>query len=418
MIAFTFPGQGSQRPAMGEPWQHDPSWELVQRASDATGRDVGRLLLTADADELKLTNNAQLSTFVLSLVVHDAVSRLGLRPAFVAGHSLGEYSALVAAGALSFDDGVRLVAERGDAMREASTQYVGTMAAVLGGEDDDIEAACAEVRVAGGDVWVANFNAPGQVVIAGSPEALEKATAAVKARGAKRVMPVAVSGAFHTPYMAPAQARLEAALAALTFADASVPLAANVDAALHRHAGEWRDLLSRQLCSPVRWRHLLRTLAEAGVDTLVELGPGTVLTGMGKRTVEGARTMSAATPTEIAPLADALGGDVVDADLDLTDATPETAGVPAEVGANAMTAAPTEGEHLFATERLVISPVAGVFDPAEQLCDGAPIQVGQVVGRVGDHEVRSRFTGWVMGLLAHRGERVTPSQPVAWLRIS
>jgi [acyl-carrier-protein] S-malonyltransferase len=385
MIAFTFPGQGSQRPAMGAPWQGRPSWELVERASEATGRDVARLLLTADAEELRQTQHAQLSTFVLSLVVHDAVQRLGLRAGYAAGHSLGEYSALVAAGALSFEDGARLVAERGDAMRAASEAHVGTMAAVLGLDDEAVDAACADVD----DAWVANFNAPGQVVIAGAPDALETAGAAAKARGAKRVMPVAVSGAFHTPYMAPAQERLDAALARASFAASTIPVASNVDAALHQRAEEWADLLSRQLCSPVRWRHLLATLQGAGVDTFVELGPGTVLTGMAKRAVDGATTLSAATPDELDGLADAL---------------------------NANRAA--DGEHLDAVERLVVSPAAGVFAPEPDLAGGDEIVVGTVVGRVGEHEVRSRFAGWLVGLLAHRGERVTPSQPVAWLRVA
>jgi [acyl-carrier-protein] S-malonyltransferase len=386
MIAFTFPGQGSQRPAMGAPWQGRPSWELVERASDATGRDVARLLLHADADELRATQHAQLSTFVLSLVVHDAVQRLGLHAGFAAGHSLGEYSALVAAGALSFDDGARLVAERGDAMREASEAHVGTMAAVLGLDDEGVDAACADVD----DAWVANFNAPGQVVIAGAPDALEAAGAAAKTRGAKRVMPVAVSGAFHTPYMAPAQQRLDAALARAAFSGSTIPVASNVDAALHQRADEWADLLSRQLCSPVRWRQLLVTLRDAGVDTFVELGPGTVLTGMAKRAVDGATTLSASGPDELDALADALGDQ-----------------------RSAM-----EGEHLDAVERLVVSPAAGVFAPEPDLAGGIEIRVGDVVGRVGEHEVRSRFAGWLVGLLAHRGERVTPSQPVAWLRVA
>lgn len=396
MIAFTFPGQGSQRPGMGAPWRDDPSWALVERASAVAGRDVAHLLLEADADELKLTHNAQLATFVLSLVVHDAAVRAGLRADAVAGHSLGEYSALVAAGAVGFDDGVRLVAERGDAMREACSAHTGTMAAVLGGEDADIEAACAEIRAAGGDVWVANLNAPGQIVIAGEPDALARAGEACKARGAKRVMPVAVSGAFHTPYMAPAQGRLDAALAATTFAAADVPVAANVDAALHRDAAAWQQLLSRQLCSPVRWSHLLGALDTEGVSTLIELGPGTVLSGMGKRTLEGAVTLAAATPAEVADLGTRI------AQEEARVATENTA---------------VEGEQLYAAERLVVSPAAGVFEPVD-LADGTPIEVGDLVGRVGEHEVRARFAGWVMGHLAHRGERVTPRQPVAWMRIA
>jgi [acyl-carrier-protein] S-malonyltransferase len=392
MLAFTFPGQGSQKPAMGEPWRDHPSWTLVEIASEAAGQDVAELLLRADAEALKLTQHAQLATFVQSMVVFDAVRRAGVGASHTAGHSLGEYSALVAAGVLDFPTGCRLVAERGAAMRQASLERVGTMAAVLGLDDGLVEEACAEVRAGGVDVWLANANAPGQAVIAGSAEGIERAGAAAKARGAKRVMAVAVSGAFHTPYMAPAQSRLDAALSTVAFADAVVDVGANVDAGLHRRGDQWPDLLSRQLCHPVRWRELLATLHAAGVSILVELGPGAVLTGMAKRTLDDARTLSAATPQEVETLVSELAAIAPDE------------------------APPTDGEHLFATERLVVSPAAGVFSPAADLRDGHPVQAGDLLGRVGEHEVRSRFTGWLMGLLAHHGERVTSRQPVAWLR--
>jgi len=185
MLAFTFPGQGSQRPGMGRPWEGHESWELVADASEVAGRDVAKLLLDADAEELKDTRNAQLTTFVSSLMVLDAVERLGIEPSFCAGHSLGEYTALTATGALSFEDGVRLVVERADAMHEAGNVNPGTMAAVLGLDDDQVEVAC---RLADNDVWVANFNAPGQVVIAGSVAGVEAAGNHAKDLGAKRVM--------------------------------------------------------------------------------------------------------------------------------------------------------------------------------------------------------------------------------------
>ena len=198
MLAFTFPGQGSQRPGMGRPWTDHESWELVDEASEVADRDVARLLLDADAEELKDTRNAQLTTFVSSLMVLDAAERLGPEPSFCAGHSLGEYTALTATGALGFDEGVRLVCERADAMYQAGIENPGTMAAVLGLDDDLVEVAC---RRADSDVWVANFNAPGQVVIAGSKEGVAAAGAVAKELGAKRVMSLPVSGAFHTPFM-------------------------------------------------------------------------------------------------------------------------------------------------------------------------------------------------------------------------
>ncbi|MFM7828785.1 MAG: ACP S-malonyltransferase [Actinomycetota bacterium] len=170
MLAFTFPGQGSQRPGMGRAWVDHESWELVTEASDIAGRDIGDLLLNADAETLKDTRNAQLTTFVSSLMVLDAVERLGFEPSLCAGHSLGEYTALTANGALGFDDGIRLVIERSAAMHEAGVKSPGVMSAVLGLEDDQVETAC---RRADSDVWVANFNAPGQVVIAGTSDGVQ-----------------------------------------------------------------------------------------------------------------------------------------------------------------------------------------------------------------------------------------------------
>ena len=283
MLAFTFPGQGSQRPGMGRPWVDHESWELVDEASEVAERDVGRLLLDADADELRDTRNAQLTTFVSSLMVLDAVERLGLEPSFCAGHSLGEYTALTATGALGFDEGVRLVCERAEAMHEAGIENPGTMAAVLGLDDDQVEVAC---RRADSDVWVANFNAPGQVVIAGSPEGVAAAGVVAKELGAKKVMPLPVSGAFHTPFMAPARDRLRKAIAEADPRDTEVPVISNVDALAHNTGAEWASLLSAQLCSPVRWKHCLLALEDAGVTEFVELGPGGVLTGMAKRTVD------------------------------------------------------------------------------------------------------------------------------------
>ncbi len=389
MLAFTFPGQGSQRPGMGRPWVGHDSWELVADASDVAGRDVGRLLLDADAEELKDTRNAQLTTFVSSLMVLDAVERLGIEPSFCAGHSLGEYTALTATGALSFEDGIRLVVERADAMHEAGNANPGTMAAVLGLDDDQVEVAC---RLADMDVWVANFNAPGQVVIAGSPDGVEKAGTHAKELGAKRVMALQVSGAFHTPFMTAARDRLRAAIASASPRDTEVPVVSNVDALAHDKGEEWSSLLSAQLSSPVRWKHCLLSLADAGVTGFVELGPGGVLTGMAKRTLENARTISVATPDELDKLIEWVGSSAPVA--------------PAQ----------HEGEHLFAVERLIVSPAAGVFTPVGDVKPGTVIDVGRVLGHVGDVEVRSPFAGRIENYIAVEGERVTSRQPIAWLR--
>ena len=205
VLAFTFPGQGSQRSGMGHAWVDHPSWEVAGEASEIAGRDLTALLLDAPMEELTRTANAQLATFVMSLVVLDAVERLGLTPGACAGHSLGEYTALVASGALSLSDGTSLVIERGDAMQEAADARPGTMAALIGIADDDAEAACQRAE---SDVWVANYNAPGQVVIAGTEEGIALATGHAKELGARKVLPIPVSGAFHTPMMLPARTRL------------------------------------------------------------------------------------------------------------------------------------------------------------------------------------------------------------------
>jgi [acyl-carrier-protein] S-malonyltransferase len=389
MLAFTFPGQGSQRPGMGRPWVDHESWELVEEASEVAERDVAHLLLDADADDLRDTRNAQLTTFVSSLMVLDAAERLGLEPSFCAGHSLGEYTALTATGALGFDEGVRLVCERADAMHQAGIENPGTMAAVLGLDDDQVEVAC---RRADSDVWVANFNAPGQIVIAGSVEGVAAAGAVAKELGAKRVMPLQVSGAFHTPFMTAARDRLRKAIADADPRDTEVPVISNVDALPHYTGADWSTLLSAQLSSPVRWKHCLLALEALGVTEFVELGPGGVLTGMAKRTVEAARTISVSTPEDLEKLLEWV-----------------KAGSP-------RSSAHHEGEHLFASERLVVSPGAGLFTPVSALSDGTLINVGAVLGHVGEAEVRSPFAGVLQSYIAVDGERVTMRQPIAWLR--
>jgi [acyl-carrier-protein] S-malonyltransferase len=305
VIAFTFPGQGSQRPGMGQPWARERSWSLVTDASDVVGRDLGRLLLEADAAELRHTRNAQLTTFVLSLVALDAVDRLGVGPAAAAGHSLGEYTALTATGALSFADGVRLVAARGEAMQAAAEANPGTMAAVLGLDDEATGVACEQTD---GDVWVANFNAPGQTVIAGSAEGVAAAAVIAKDLGAKKVMPLPVGGAFHTPFMAGARDELRQAITEARFRDAAVPVVANIDARPHRQADDWAGLLLSQLVGAVRWHQSVERLADNGITALVELGPGAVLTGMAKRIVPTLTHLSVATPADLDRLPAKLAG--------------------------------------------------------------------------------------------------------------
>lgn len=374
---------------MGRPWIDHESWELVEEASEVAGRDVAGLLLDADAETLRDTRNAQLTTFVSSLMVLDAVERLGIEPSYCAGHSLGEYTALTATGALSFEDGVRLVVERAEAMHEAGTAHPGTMSAVLGLDDEQVEVAC---RRADSDVWVANFNAPGQVVIAGSPEGVSRASEIAKELGAKKAMPLAVSGAFHTPFMIPARDRLREAIASANPRDTEVPVISNVDASAHASGTEWSSLLSAQLSSPVRWKQCLQTLSELGVNEFAELGPGGVLTGMAKRTLDSARTISVTSPDEL------------DKFIEWVNTSSPTA------------AAQLEGEHLFAVERLVVSPSAGVFSPRPDVAPGDHITVGDCIGHVGEVEVLSAFSGILQAFIALEGERITSRQPIAWLR--
>jgi [acyl-carrier-protein] S-malonyltransferase len=374
---------------MGLPWRDHESWELVDEASDVAGRDVAKLLCDADADELRDTRNAQLTTFVSSLMVLDAVERLGIESSYCAGHSLGEYTALTATGALAFDEGVKLVIERADAMYDAGSERPGTMAAVLGLDDDQVDVAC---RRADSDVWVANYNAPGQVVIAGSHEGVAAASVHAKEMGAKKVMPLPVSGAFHTPFMTAARDRLRAAIADADPRDTEVPVVSNVDALPHHEGKEWASLLSAQLSSPVRWKQGLLELADRGVTEFVELGPGGVLTGMVKRTAPAARAVSVQTPEDLDKLIEFL--------------RMEAPARSAHLG----------GEHLFASERLVVSPAAGIFSPAPDVADGATIDVGTVLGHVGGQEVRSPFAGVLQSYIALPTERVAARQPIAWLR--
>jgi [acyl-carrier-protein] S-malonyltransferase len=266
----------------------------------ATGRDLAGLLLDVDAETLKATRNAQLAAFGLSLLVLEATRAAGLggRPVrAVAGHSLGEYTALVAAEVLTPEEGARLVVARGEAMQAAADAGPGTMAAVLGLDATQVAEACAGVDGA----WPANDNAPGQIVVAGTAPGVEAAGEAAIALGAKRVLPLPVGGAFHSPLMAPAQAPLDEALAGAVFGAADYDVVANVDAAPHRDG--WADLLSAQLVSPVRWRESLLTLSGLGVTHFLELGPGSELSGMVKRTVEGAARANVATPDDLEGLA-------------------------------------------------------------------------------------------------------------------
>ena len=394
MIVFTYPGQGSQFSGMGASWLDHPSWELIEEASDATNVDIADLLLNADDDLLRETQNAQLATFVLSMLILDAVERLGLDSTGHAGHSLGEYSALTASGALDFSDAARLVSIRGNAMKKAIEEKPGTMAAVLGLEDSAVEDLCAEIA---DEVWIANYNSPGQLVIAGTNSAIEKASDLAKKIGAKKVTQLSVSGAFHTPLMNAARVELSEAIENTDIRPPSGIVVANVDGVAHENPETWRALLSAQLCSPVRWTQSLTTLLTMNFSTFIEIGPGKVLTGLTKRADSDTKRLSINKPSDLDQLLDLIAP---------TSPTSDKSGIG------------HEGEHLFSTDRLVVSPSAGIFKPVSNLEIGKKLSNGQLLGHVGNAEIHSPFSGELMGWIALPDERLTASQPIAWLRVT
>lgn len=294
-LAFIFPGQGSQSPGMGRELAESfpAAREVFEEADDALGFALSRLCFEGPAEELQLTENTQPAILATSVAVLRAAEAEGLpRPGFVAGHSLGEYSALVAAGALSLRDAVRVVRKRGRFMQEAVPVGVGAMAAILGADVETVEAACAEARQGDEVCAPANVNSPGQIVIAGSAAAVERAIPILKARGAKRAVPLKVSAPFHCALMLPAQERLAAELNETEFKDLSVPLVTNVDAAVIRTGAEARASLVRQVSSPVRWRESVELLARESVSTFVEIGPGKVLCGLVRQTAPQSRCLN------------------------------------------------------------------------------------------------------------------------------
>jgi len=284
MIAFVFPGQGSQRVGMGKSLAEAFSIcrDTFNEADAALGEPLSDLCFNGPEDRLTLTENTQPAILTMSTAVARLVRSRGVEPSIAAGHSLGEYSAHVAAGTLSFADALRTVRQRGRYMQEATPVGQGAMAAILGLDAEAVQKACVEAASdePGGVVAPANLNAPGQVVIAGHARAVAKAGDRAKALGAKRVIPLAVSAPFHCALMKPAELRLAPELRALHATDPTVPVVANVDAEPKRTAAAAIDALIRQVSAPVRWEEVVRRLIAEGVTTFVELGPGAVLAGL------------------------------------------------------------------------------------------------------------------------------------------
>ena len=281
-LAMVFPGQGSQAVGMLKGYEGLPHIaETREEASAVLGAEFVRLLDEGPAEALNQTVNTQPAMVTAGYAVYRAWRALGgAQPDVVAGHSLGEYTALVAAGALAFKDCLPLVRFRAQAMQEAVPEGQGAMAAILSLDDDGVTAACAE---AGGEVQAVNFNAPGQVVIAGEKQAVLRAIEACKARGAKRAMPLPVSAPFHSSLMRPAADRLKGYLENISFSEGTIPVVNNVDVTVQSTPEAIRHALVRQAASPVRWVETIRKMSEMGVTHIIECGPGKVLAGMTKR---------------------------------------------------------------------------------------------------------------------------------------
>ena len=280
--AVMFPGQGSQAQGMGAPWKGHPAWAVVEQAEEVLGESLTPLLLDSPLDH---TREAQLAVVLVSLMAWEEWRADHDVPLAFAGHSLGQVTALLAAGVLSFDEGITLVARRAEVTQDAVRKRPGRMIALLGADAAQVDAALAAVP---DRCWLANDNAPGQIVLAGTPEGVAAASEAAKLAGVKRVMPLPVDGAFHTPLMASAAEALEAHLATVSFTPGAAPIVSNGDAQPYGDGDGWRERLATHLVQPVRWRQSVEQLVAMGADDLVEVGPGTTLAGLAKRTLAGA----------------------------------------------------------------------------------------------------------------------------------
>lgn len=306
-IAFVFPGQGSQKVGMGKAWADasEVARATFQEADDALGFPLSRLCWEGPEEELNLTANTQPALVAASIAVLRAISELApeLAPVALAGHSLGEYSALVAAGSLGFADALRLVRRRGELMQEAVPVGKGAMAAIIGMDAETIAAIAAEATTADEICAVANLNGPAQTVIAGDKGAIDRAVALAKERGARKATLLAVSAPFHSPLMRPAREGMTPLLEATDFRDPRLPVVTNVDAAPVTTGAAARDALIRQIDSPVRWVESILWMEDSlGVEAFVEVGPGNILSGMNRRIVRAARSTGISDPDHLRQL--------------------------------------------------------------------------------------------------------------------
>jgi len=309
-VAFVFPGQGSQSVGMLGAFAHDPVVDQVlRRASAALGEDIGRMIEEGPAERLELTVNTQPCVLAASYALYAAWRAAGgLPPEVMAGHSLGEYTALVAAEAIALEDAVPLVRFRAQAMQEAVPVGVGAMAAILGLDDGQVVAACA--RASGDQVVEAvNFNAPDQVVIAGHRAAVQRACEEAKRLGAKRAVPLAVSVPFHSSLLASAADRLRVRLAGVAMRSPSVPMINNIEVAVESDPARIRDALARQAASPVRWTQIVQSMATRGITHVVECGPGRVLSALTRRIAPTLQSLSISSPATLSQALSSLVND-------------------------------------------------------------------------------------------------------------
>jgi [acyl-carrier-protein] S-malonyltransferase len=306
LTAYVFPGQGSQYVGMAKDLfeAHSASRALMEQADAILGFPLSGLCFNGPEEELRQTKNTQPAIFLHSVALYSA---MGTEPSMVAGHSLGEYSALVAAGALSFEDALRLVRLRGELMQRAGEEHPGTMAAIVGLSGEAVEEICREAA-SSGIVRPANFNSPGQVVISGSVAGVHKGMELARSRGAKIVKELVVSGAFHSPLMESAQEGLKEGLARTAVRDARIPVYANVTGEPVRHAEEIRSLLYRQLTSPVRWEESVNNMARDGMTACTEVGPGKVLQGLVRRIAPDVATAGVDKWRDLAAASTGAGG--------------------------------------------------------------------------------------------------------------
>ncbi|MGD6816202.1 ACP S-malonyltransferase [Metabacillus sp. 113a] len=311
-IAFVFPGQGSQTVGMGEDFaaQTPEGKEIFDKADEILEDQLTKIMLQGPKEELTLTYNAQPALVTASIAAWKLLDQEGIKPDFTAGHSLGEYSALVASGVLTFEDAVLAVRRRGEFMNDAVPSGKGAMAAIMGMESEPLREITESTTADGDSVQIANLNCPGQIVISGTAKGVELASAKAKEAGAKRAITLDVSGPFHSELMKPAADKLKAVLDEMTLKDATIPVIPNVTAQPETESSRIRELLIRQLYSPVRWEETVKALIENGTTVFVEIGPGKVLSGLIKKIDRSVKILSVSDMDSLKAAVEALKEEV------------------------------------------------------------------------------------------------------------